>query len=68
LPDRDVSIKHVRIKQEWACRTYRCVKKAITVGVEGSKDAEEENFFQPGEISRVAGVRWRAAERPDGVL
>jgi hypothetical protein len=21
LPDRDVSIRHVRIKQEWACRT-----------------------------------------------
>jgi len=35
LPDRDVSIK-----QEWACRTYRCVK-VITVG----EDAEEENIF-----------------------
>ena len=31
------------------------MKKAITVGVEGSEDAEEENFFQPGEISRVPG-------------
>ena len=28
LTDRDVSIKHIRIKQE------RCVKKVITVGVQ----------------------------------
>ena len=34
MPDRDVSIKHVHIKQEWAYRTYRGVKKAITVGVQ----------------------------------
>ena len=36
-------------------------------GSDDKEDAEEENFFRLERFSRAA-VRWRGAERTDGVL
>ena len=53
LLDRDVSIKHVHIKQEWACRTYRCVKKVINYRWSAVVMMKRKKFFE--RFSRALG-------------